>query len=128
MVATELLVRAERARREAERIRAETLTSLGRCRHAMTLPALTRTGCARGAAADTAANDEVEMERLRNENANLRKALESRDVIGQAKGVIIAANRCTSDAAFDVLRQQSQHENRKLIDVAAEIVRHAQRK
>jgi GAF domain-containing protein len=53
---------------------------------------------------------------------NLGKALESRSVIEQAKGVIIATAGVTPDEAFDLLRQQSQTENRKLRVVAAEIV------
>jgi putative methionine-R-sulfoxide reductase with GAF domain len=62
----------------------------------------------------------VETERMQ-----LATALESRAVIDQAKGVIIAALRCTPDDAFGVLRVQSQHENRKLREVAADIVRQA---
>jgi AmiR/NasT family two-component response regulator len=46
----------------------------------------------------------------------------SRAVIEQAKGVLMAAMGCTPDAAFDLLRQQSQTENRKLRVVAEEIV------
>jgi hypothetical protein len=53
----------------------------------------------------------------------LKQALESRDVIGQAKGIVIAATGCMPDEAFGVLRDQSQAENRKLRDVAAELVR-----
>ena len=41
-------------------------------------------------------------------------------MIGQAKGIIIASIGCTSDEAFDLLKEQSQTENRKLRDVAAE--------
>jgi putative methionine-R-sulfoxide reductase with GAF domain len=56
---------------------------------------------------------------------DLEIALESRAEIEQAKGIIIAARRCSPDAAFDVLVKQSQHENRRLRYVAAEIVRNA---
>lgn len=52
----------------------------------------------------------------------LQSALESRAVIEQAKGVIMSNMGCTADEAFDLLRQQSQAENVKLRDVAAEIV------
>jgi AmiR/NasT family two-component response regulator len=52
----------------------------------------------------------------------LRAALASRDLIGQAKGVIIAALGCTPDAAFEMLRAQSMHENRKLAQVAQTVV------
>jgi len=51
----------------------------------------------------------------------IRDALETRDIVGQAKGVIMAALSCSPDEAFQLLRQQSQHENRKLVEVAADI-------
>jgi AmiR/NasT family two-component response regulator len=51
----------------------------------------------------------------------LRKALESRDVIGQAKGIIMATMQCTADEAFVLLKRQSQAENVKVVDIAAEL-------
>ena len=54
--------------------------------------------------------------------ANLAVALERRDVIGQAKGIIMATEGLSPDAAFDVLRRASQRENRKLYELAREIV------
>jgi GAF domain-containing protein len=54
---------------------------------------------------------------------NLTTALASRATIEQAKGVIMATAGCDPDEAFARLRQQSQYENRKLRDVATEIVR-----
>jgi hypothetical protein len=59
---------------------------------------------------------------LREELAGLRLALESRAVIEQAKGVLMATAGCSADEAFELLRRQSQHENRKLRDIAAEVV------
>jgi hypothetical protein len=56
------------------------------------------------------------------------EALETRDIIGQAKGVIMAAMACPPDEAFNMLRQQSQAENRKLVEVAAEIANRAWRR
>lgn len=53
---------------------------------------------------------------------NLAHALESRAVIDQAKGILMAANAMTADEAFDELRRRSQHENRKLRDLAQQIV------
>jgi len=53
---------------------------------------------------------------------HLQQAMVSRAVIEQAKGVIMASVGCTSEEAFDLLRQQSQTENRKLRDIAEEIV------
>jgi response regulator NasT len=55
----------------------------------------------------------------------IREALETRDMIGQAKGVIMATLSCSSDEAFTLLRRQSQHENRKLVEVAMEIANRA---
>jgi transcriptional regulator with GAF, ATPase, and Fis domain len=52
----------------------------------------------------------------------LERALESRAVIEQAKGIIIATRRCSADEAFEVLRTQSQYENRKLREVARDVV------
>jgi Icc-related predicted phosphoesterase len=56
------------------------------------------------------------------EVAGLRKAMESRAVIEQAKGVLIATTGCDADEAFKLLVSESQHENRKLREVAEELV------
>ena len=53
---------------------------------------------------------------------HLQAALASRSVIDQAIGIMMAQNKCHSDAAFDVLRRASQHRNVKLRQVAADIV------
>jgi hypothetical protein len=52
----------------------------------------------------------------------LREAVESRDVIGQAKGMLMQREYCSADTAFDILRRASQRENRKVRDVAAALV------
>ena len=52
----------------------------------------------------------------------LDTALRSRAVIDQALGILMAQQRCTAREAFDLLRQASQHRNRKLREVAADIV------
>jgi GAF domain-containing protein len=52
----------------------------------------------------------------------LEEAMASRSVIEQAKGVLMATMAIEADAAFDVLRTASQHENRKLRELAAEVV------
>lgn len=57
------------------------------------------------------------------EAAGLAKALESRAAIEQAKGVIMGSTGCSAEEAFDLLRQQSQMENRKLREIAQEIIR-----
>jgi GAF domain-containing protein len=53
---------------------------------------------------------------------HLREALESRDVIGQAKGILMARRGCTPDAAFEALRKVSQHRNIKLRQIAEQVV------
>ncbi len=55
---------------------------------------------------------------LRAENEQLRAALDSRDVIGQAKGIIRFLTRNDNDSAFGLLSKMSQDTNRKLRDVA----------
>ena len=57
----------------------------------------------------------------------LRAALDSRIVIEQAKGVLMAGGR-TADEAFAHLRLDSQHQNRKLRDVASDVVVEAERR
>ena len=54
--------------------------------------------------------------------AQLGEAMLSRDVIEQAKGVIVSTHRCTPDEAFSLLVSLSQHGNRKLRDVAQALV------
>nr|WP_205706859.1 GAF and ANTAR domain-containing protein [Kineococcus vitellinus] len=58
-------------------------------------------------------------------SGNLQIAMQSRAVIEQAKGVLVASLHCTPDEAFAHLARQSQHANRKLRDIAAEIVERA---
>ena len=52
----------------------------------------------------------------------LQQALLSRDVIGQAKGILMERQRITADEAFDVLRKASQHLNVKLRNLAEHVV------
>jgi GAF domain-containing protein len=52
----------------------------------------------------------------------LTDAMLSRSVIDQALGVVMGQQRCTATEAFTLLRQASQNRNRKLRDVAAEII------
>jgi GAF domain-containing protein len=57
----------------------------------------------------------------------LAAAMQSRAVIEQAKGVIIATTGVDEEEAFEILRQQSQFQNRKLREIAVDIVRAQQR-
>jgi len=52
----------------------------------------------------------------------LGEAIASRAIIDQAIGILMAQNRCSASSAFDLLRQASQHRNRKLRDLAAAII------
>lgn len=54
---------------------------------------------------------------------NLERALDTRTVIGQAEGIVMALYDITADQAFAVLTRCSQLGNIKLRDVAAEVVR-----
>jgi GAF domain-containing protein len=58
---------------------------------------------------------------------NLRIAMASRAAIEQAKGILMARDRCTPDEAFDMLKRISQHRNLKLRDLAETIVNSAQK-
>ena len=52
----------------------------------------------------------------------LRDALVTRDVIGQAKGILMAMRHIDADTAFELLRTTSQHLNVKLRTVAERVV------
>ena len=53
---------------------------------------------------------------------NMRMAMESRAVIEQAKGVLMAQRHVDAEQAFEILREASQRYNRKLRDIAVGIV------
>jgi len=55
---------------------------------------------------------------LENLGDQLQRALLSRDVIGQAKGILIERFKTTPEDAFEMLRRSSQHLNVKLREVA----------
>ena len=61
-------------------------------------------------------------DRLADHARNMRVAMESRAVIEQAKGVLMAQRGVDAGQAFDILRDASQRYNRKLRDIAAGIV------
>ncbi|PRY47483.1 GAF domain-containing protein [Geodermatophilus tzadiensis] len=65
--------------------------------------------------------------RLGDEAAQLRLAMQSRAVIEQAKGVLMAQHRVDAERAFEILREASMRYNRKLRDIAAGIVESVQR-
>jgi GAF domain-containing protein len=60
---------------------------------------------------------------------NLTEAMRSRATIEQAKGILIAQSSVEPDHAFEILRSASQRENRKVRDIAQDLVdRHSLRK
>ena len=54
---------------------------------------------------------------------NLRRALQSREVIGQAMGILMERQRITASQAFDLMVHVSQRSNVKLREIAAQLVR-----
>jgi transcriptional regulator with GAF, ATPase, and Fis domain len=61
------------------------------------------------------------LERQRRTVSQLEDALQTRDLIGQAKGILMAHAGVDADDAFRMLVRASQRENRKLRDVAFDI-------
>jgi GAF domain-containing protein len=53
---------------------------------------------------------------------NLEEALSTRGVIDQAKGIFMERERLSADDAFEILRRASQRANRKVHDLAQDIV------
>lgn len=57
-----------------------------------------------------------------NKAQNLTEALRTRELIGQAQGILIERDRITANQAFEVLRRASQNMNIKLREVAETLV------
>jgi AmiR/NasT family two-component response regulator len=53
--------------------------------------------------------------------AALHRALSTRDVIGQAKGILMERQRLSAGEAFDLLRRASQRLNVRVADVAQKL-------
>jgi transcriptional regulator with GAF, ATPase, and Fis domain len=58
----------------------------------------------------------------RKQITDLRAAVGTRDLIGQAKGILMERYKVDGGRAFDVLAKLSQRTNRKLRDVASDLV------
>jgi GAF domain-containing protein len=58
----------------------------------------------------------------------LNRALKARVVIEQAKGALVAREGLSAQEAFERMRQQARRENRRVIDVAAEVIAAVRRK
>jgi GAF domain-containing protein len=75
-------------------------------------------------AAQCAAALTVSLRHVRQAEAQrqLAEAMVSSSVIDQAIGILMAQQRCDAPTAFDLLRQASQNRNRKLREIAADII------
>jgi GAF domain-containing protein len=58
---------------------------------------------------------------------HLQEALKTREVIGEAKGILMAQEGVTEDGAFEMLKRASQTTNVKLRDIAQELVERSQK-
>jgi two-component system, response regulator PdtaR len=63
-----------------------------------------------------------ELQALRDEAAGLREALEDRKFIERAKGIIMRQHGVTETEAFSRLKQHSQDQQARIVDVAKSIV------
>lgn len=69
-----------------------------------------------------AAHAAVAMARAQ-ERHNMRQAIGTREVIGQAQGILMERFKVPSDRAFQILVHASQITNRRLTDVAGDLTR-----
>jgi hypothetical protein len=58
---------------------------------------------------------------LQQREAALHRSLSTRDIIGQAKGILMERERLSAGQAFDRLRRASQQLNLKLTDIARQL-------
>jgi hypothetical protein len=121
-----LVERADRARAQAmanhvsfqqtmSRVRELDLTSAGRLTQADPRPD-------REPDREPDAGYETRIRELQETVDGLTKRLASQGPIEQAKGIIVAQNRCSPDQAFEILRRASQRSNTKLRLLADELV------
>ena len=74
------------------------------------------------AAAAVVLTNAADLWAARSSSESLAVALESRAVIDQAKGIVMHSVGCGPDEAFRLLVEQSQFENRKVREIATELV------
>ena len=58
---------------------------------------------------------------MNSEIDQLKLAVRSRDIIGQAKGILMSSAGLNADQAFDALRHASQMLNRRLAEIATDV-------
>ena len=66
--------------------------------------------------------DELDLRTALDMIENLRRALDSSRLIGTAIGIIVERYKVSTDVAFGVLAEASQESNRKLRDIAGDVV------
>ena len=59
------------------------------------------------------------------EARHMHETLKTRAVVEQARGILMGSHRCSADDAFLLLTRASQQQNRKLRDIAVELVERA---
>ncbi|MEV7814616.1 ANTAR domain-containing protein [Streptomyces flaveolus] len=85
------------------------------------LDALSESARTASAVAREHAEQTEQLHRLRLEIDQLRHAMDSRPVIDQARGILMAAHACTPEQAWEILREASQRSNTKLRHVASAV-------
>ena len=53
---------------------------------------------------------------------HLSRGMVTRQVIGEAVGLLMAQRRCTAEEAFELLKSASQRNNEKLRDIAQRLI------
>lgn len=61
--------------------------------------------------------------RLRDELDRTKQALDDRKLIERAKGVLMTARGVGEDAAYDLLRSTAMSDNRRIVEVAHDVIR-----
>ncbi|TYD00460.1 ANTAR domain-containing protein [Arthrobacter echini] len=62
------------------------------------------------------------LDQQRETSRQLQAAVESRDLVGQAKGILMERHSITAEAAFALLQGQSSRRNSRLVDVAEQLI------
>ena len=74
------------------------------------------------------ADETPKLEQLHSQIEDLRQALVYFATIDQAKGIVMAVERCTPDEAFEALSRMSEKSKVSLKDLAAALVHTASRR
>jgi AmiR/NasT family two-component response regulator len=72
---------------------------------------------------DALPRDRGHRKALLDENEQLRRALETRDTIGQAKGILMERFNTDATRAFEILVKLSQGSNTRVADLAHKLVK-----